>query len=169
LEDSAMKVRHFALVLAVLAVALPAFAAGGRPSDKTLSAMGLSGLNVISDEAGLAVRGFGYNGASAYGQSFAAVASHKGAAGSTNGYKASGKKKASGANLSFAGIEVKQSGGHGSGGSHGGGGGSYGGQGGYGGASSGGSGSSGGSYGGHGGKSVKVFAIAGGSSYGSTK
>lgn len=169
-----MKVRHFALVLAALAVALPAFAAGGRPSDKTLAAMGLSGLNVISDEAGLAVRGFGYNGTSAYGQSFAVVASKGAIAGSTNGYKASGKKQASGANLSFAGIEIKKSSGH-NGGSHGSSG-SYGGQGSYGsgggqGSSGGGGGSggSGGSHGGYGGKSVKVFAIAGGSSYGSTK
>jgi hypothetical protein len=161
-----MKVRHLALVLAAFAVATPLFAAGGRPSSETLSAMGLSGLNVISDDAGLAVRGFGYNGASAYGQSFAVVAGHGAAAGSTNGYKANGKKKASGANLSFAGIEIKQSGGHNGGGHNGG---SYGSQGGYGSNGGGGSHGSGGSHGGYGGKSVKVFALSGGSSYGSIK
>lgn len=154
-----MKVRHLALVAVALAAASPAFAADGRPSDEALTAMGLSGLNVISDEAGLTVRGFGYNGASAYGQSFAVVATNGGAAGSTNGYKANGKKKAAGANLSFAGVEVSQGGGHG--------GGDYGPL--Y---------SQGGNYGGgcNDGcppsckpKSIKVFAISGGSSYGSIK
>lgn len=158
-----MKVCQLALVAAALLAASSAFAADGRPSDTTLAAMGLSGLNVISDDDGLAVRGFGYNGASAYGQSFAVVATNGAAAGSTNGYKASGKKKAAGANLSFAGVEVKQGGGYG--------GGDYGplySQGGNNG-------------GGHGGdcydncgggykpKSIKVFAISGGSSFGSIK
>lgn len=164
-----MKVRYLALVLAALAAAYPAFAAGGRPSDETLAAMGLAGLNVISDDAGLAVRGFGYNGASAYGQSFAVVSSKGAMAGSTNGYKASGKKKAAGANLSFAGVEVKKSGGHHGGDGSYGGQGNYGSGGGYGSNGGGGSHGSGGSHGGYGGKPVKVFAIAGGSSYGSTK
>ncbi|MGD9632974.1 MAG: hypothetical protein AB7I57_24320, partial [Pirellulales bacterium] len=106
------------------------------------------------------VRGFGYSGANAYGQSFAVVATHGAAAGSTNGYDAKGKKKASGANLSFAGVEIKQGGGHGGGGDHGGG--DYGplysqGGGGYGGGND------------CKPKSVKVFAISGGSSYGSIK
>ncbi len=138
-----MKVCQLALVVAALAAASQTFAAEGRPDDATLAAMGLSGLNVISDDAGLAVRGFGYNGAKAYGQSFAVVASHNAVAGSTNGYDAKGKKKAAGANLSFAGLEIKSGGGHG-----------------------------GGCYDNCGGgkpKSIKVFAIAGGSSFGSIK
>lgn len=160
-----MKVCQLALVAAAIFAAANAFAADGRPSNATLAAMGLSGLNVISDSDSLAIRGFGYNGANAYGQSFAVVASHGAAAGSTNGYDAKGKKKASGANLSFAAVETKK------GGSHGGGGGDYGPL--Y---------SQGGNNGGHGGdcyddcghggykpKSIKVFAIAGGSSFGSIK
>jgi hypothetical protein len=159
-RKSAMKVCQLALVVASLLAASQGFAATGRPDDATLAAMGLSGLNVISDDAGLAVRGFGYNGAKAYGQSFAVVASHGAAAGSTNGYDAKGKKKAAGANLSFASVEVK------SGGNHGGGG--------YGNQSYGGGGHGGGCNDGCGPsvckpKSIKITAIAGGSSYGSIK
>jgi hypothetical protein len=98
------------LVVAALS-ASQALAANGVPSDTTLAAMGLSGLRVMSDSEGLAVRGLGWSGSSAYGQSFAVVATHGAAAGSTNGYNASGKKVAGGANLSFASVEIK-GGGH---------------------------------------------------------
>jgi len=87
-------------------------AAEGQPSGATLAAMGLSDLRVMSDSEGLAVRGLGWSGSSAYGQSFAVVATKGAVAGSTNGYKSSGKKVAGGANLSFAAVEVSK-GGHG--------------------------------------------------------
>ncbi len=117
-----MKVFQLGLLVVALLVGAPmgaaqALAASGRPSDATLAAMGLSDLRVMSDGEGLAVRGLGYNGASAYGKSFAVVASHGAIAGSTNSYKASGKYKASGHNLSFAEVEVEveSEGGHGGG------------------------------------------------------
>ena len=160
-----MKVCHLALVVVALFVgaligASQASAKNGLPSNETLSAMGLSNLRVMSDREGLAVRGMGYNGASANGKSWAAVSGYGASAGSQNGYSVHGKYKASGENESYAGIEVKQSGG-----SHGGGYGSGGGNG-----SSGSHGSSGGygSGGGHGGKpkSIKITAFSGGSSSG---
>ena len=107
-----MKVCKLALTLAALLATPQTFAADGCPSDSTLAAMGLADLNVISDDAGLAVRGHGFFGAKAYGQSFAAVAAKGGIASSTNGYFAKGNKYAGGDNFSFAGVEVKQSGGH---------------------------------------------------------
>jgi hypothetical protein len=161
-----MKVCKLVLALAALVAASPTFAADGRPSNATLAAMGLADLNVISDDAGLAVRGFGFFGAKAYGQSFAVVATKGGAAGSNNGYFATGKKYASGDNFSYAKVEVTKSGGHKGGGKKGGGnmGGSYGNQ------SYGGSGGGHGSSGGHGGgKSFSIGAFAGGSSTGYRK
>lgn len=163
-----MKVCKSIFTLAALLASSQVFAAEGRPSSSTLAAMGLADLNVISDDAGLAVRGHGFFGAKAYGQSFAAVAAKGGIAGSTNGYFAKGKKYAGGDNFSFAGVEVKQYGGHKGGGHKSGGkkGGSYGNQS-YG--SGGGHGSSGG-HGGHGGgKSFSIGAFAGGSSSGYRK
>jgi hypothetical protein len=150
-----MKVCKLALTLAALLATPQTFATDGRPSDSTLAAMGLADLNVISDDAGLAVRGHGFFGAKAYGQSFAAVAAKGGIASSTNGYFAKGNKYAGGDNFSFAGVEVKQSGGHyGSG--HG--------------NQSYGSGGGHGSSGGHGGgKSFSIGAFAGGSSSGYRK
>ena len=117
-------------------------AADGQPSGATLAAMGLSDLRVMNDSEGLAVRGLGWSGSSAYGQSFAVVATHGAVAGSSNGYKSSGKKVAGGSNLSYAAVEVSKGGGHG-----------------------------GGCYDdcGHQVKSVKVKAIAGGSSIGFRK
>ena len=144
-----------ALVIGALAANSPVLAAEGVPSDATLAAMGLSGLNVISDSEGLAVRGMGWT--SAYGQSFAVVSIKGATAGSTNGYKASGKKQASGENFSFAGVEVKHGGGHGGGG--------------YGNQSYGGGGHGGGCNDGcgHSPKPIKINAFAGGSSIGSRK
>src|SRR3989304_5703758 len=87
-----------ALFFGTLLGASQALAAGGLPSDATLAAMGLSELRVMTDGEGLAVRGLGFNGANAYGQSFAVVSTLYGSAGSFNGYNASGKYKASGEN-----------------------------------------------------------------------
>lgn len=163
-----MKLRLSLVAVALVAAATSsARAAEGVPSDDTLAAMGLAGLNVMTDNDGLNIRGMGYFGSSAFGQSFAVVSIKGATAGSTNGYKASGKKVAAGSNLSFAGAEVSKS----KGGNHGGGhnGGSYG-------NNSYGSNGGGGSYGGHGGnhggskpKTISVRAFAGGSSIGYRK
>ena len=106
-----MKVRLFSLVAVALLAASQASAA--TPSDATLAAMGLSGIEVMSDSEGLAVRGFGYRGTSANGKSFAVVSTKNASAGSQNGYSANGKKFSYGANESYAGVEIKTSGGHG--------------------------------------------------------
>ncbi len=136
-----MKVCQLGLLVAALAAASQALAAEGVPSDATLAAMGLANLHVMSDSEGLAVRGLGFNGAWAHGQSFAVVMTPYGSSGSTNGYQAEGKNWASGDNFSFAGVEIKQYGGN-----HGGG--DYGNQGSYGNNSKGGYNNSKGGYGG---------------------
>jgi hypothetical protein len=158
-----MKVCQLGLLVAAALFASHVWAANGRPSNETLNEMGVGNLQVMSDAEGLNVRGMGWTGSSAGGASFAAVSAYGGNAASFNYYSASGKHKAAGQNNSYAGVEVKKSGGGhgGSGGGHG----SYG--------SSGGQGSSGGhgSNGGHGGKpqSVKITAFSGGSSGGFNK
>ncbi len=113
------KVILSALVAALVCVGgSVAFADNGTPSSSSLSEMGLSGLEVMSDGDALAIRGKGYNGyrvrpyrpsgaskpwSAAYGNSWANVG-HRGAgAGTTNGYAAEGKYAASGENFSEAG------------------------------------------------------------------
>lgn len=88
-------------VMAILLTAWQAAAQAGDglPSQAALNDMGLSGIRVMSDEDALAVRG---QGAFAYGFSFAKVAGGGGQSGSTNGYFAHGRHKATGDNLSFA-------------------------------------------------------------------
>jgi len=108
-----MKVCQLGLLVMAMMGTSQAQAADGRPSDATLTAMGLSDLHVMTDREGLTVRGLGFHGASAYGQSFAVVSTLFGSAGSFNGYQASGKHKASGENFSFAGVEIKTGGSHG--------------------------------------------------------
>jgi hypothetical protein len=86
------------------------YAQQGAPSKAALSEMGLSGLTVMSDDDAMNVRGEGFksggSSASAWGSSFAFVATPVGVAGSTNGYNAHGKHSAGGDNLSFAGVTV---------------------------------------------------------------
>ena len=108
-----------ALFVGALMTTSQALAACGLPSDTTLAAMGLSDLRVMSDSEGLAIRGLGFNGASAYGKSFAVVSSHGATAGSVNGYNANGKYVAAGHNNSYAGIEVESGDGHDNGGGYG--------------------------------------------------
>lgn len=151
-----MKVCLLGLATLALVGASQVWADNGRPSNETLSAMGLADLQVMSDTEGLSVRGMGWYGASASGKSFAAVAAYGAMAGSTNSYNAKGKYKAGGDTESYAGVEVKQSGGHGGGHN------SYGSGGGHG-SSGGGYGSSGGGYGGKP-KSISIEAFSGGSS-----
>lgn len=97
--------KNVLLTLAVVALfAAPAMAADGNLSHDMLSKMGLSGIQVMSDTQGNAVRGLGFS--VAFGASYAKV-NHDAA--SVNGYLAvdkagrHGGSLAGGANLSFAG------------------------------------------------------------------
>ena len=146
-----MKVRLLILLVVVMG-ASQALAAGGVPSQATLASMGLANLRVMSDSEGLAIRGLGYNGASAAGKSWASIAGHGAAAGSTNSYNAKGKHLAGGRNESEAELEIEVGGNHG-GNNHGGG---------YGSKSKGGHGSSKP-------KSIEISVSAGGSSFGFRK
>jgi hypothetical protein len=102
-------------------VICPAFAsaAEGLPSEQTLTAMGLSGIEMMTDEDAMAVRGMGYRGADGYKkqttkQSYASASGHswakleidgrkiKADAGTRNRYDAHGKYYASGVNYSKA-------------------------------------------------------------------
>jgi hypothetical protein len=138
-------------LLVVAMGASQALAAGGLPSQATLSAMGLAELRVMSDSEGLAIRGLGYSGASAAGKSWASIAGYGAAAGSVNSYNAKGKYLAGGRNESEAELEIKVGDNHNN---HGGGGG-YDNK----------------SKGGHNSKpqSIKIEVSAGGSSIGFTK
>ena len=90
----------------------------GMLSQSTLSAMGLSGMQVMSDSDAMEIRGHGYdpwrghgkkakNMALAWGYSYAHVHKGKGVAHTKDGFKAKGKHKASGKHLSKAGYVVK--------------------------------------------------------------
>jgi hypothetical protein len=107
------QLKHCALALAMVAGwQMAAGANDGRPSRATLEAMGLSGMRVMSDDAAMAVRGFGFGShAEVWGSSFANVAGHGASAGSKNGYKAEGPHEAVGANNSYANLEIRHSGG----------------------------------------------------------
>jgi hypothetical protein len=109
----AIQLKQCALAAAILAGwQAAAVADSGRPSPATLEAMGLSGMYVMSDVDAMAVRGLGFGShAEVWGVSFAGVSGQGAQAGSTNGYKASGKHHAVGANLSFAELEITHSGG----------------------------------------------------------
>jgi len=113
--------------LLLIAAASPVQAEQGLPSQSMLSAMGLSGMTVMSDADAMAIRGLGYYGhgnssATAYGSSYASIRGYGANAYSENGYNASSSYRASGSNESYAGIIVKRSprrgrggGGHGGG------------------------------------------------------
>jgi hypothetical protein len=96
----------------------------GMPSQATLRAMGLSGMQVISDRDALNIRGMGYqkshSKAIAFGASYAKVNGKGAEAGTVDGYYAEGKHYAGGAHGSIAGKVVITKGGKGG---HGGGGG----------------------------------------------
>lgn len=89
------------------------------PSQATLSAMGLSGIQAMSDSQAMGVRGMGYYApryddkkpsAVAYGHSYAQVSGYGGRASSTDGYRARGKHHARGRNESQARIVITKSG-----------------------------------------------------------
>lgn len=105
-----------AVACSMLALAGIAQADSGMPSQSTLDAMGLSGVQVMSDADALNVRGFGYYGYSpkkssviAYGKSYAHVSGHGAKAGSRDGYYAEGTYYAGGKHGSYAKIEVRKS------------------------------------------------------------
>jgi len=122
-------------VTSLFSVALLAMLVGtaqaqqGIPSQAMLSAMGLSGIQVMSDSEAINIRGLGYSGhghsvAIAYGKSWANVGGHGAHAGSEDGFFAKGKYKAHGKHGSYAGIIIKKGrpqhhGGHGDWGGHG--------------------------------------------------
>lgn len=112
--------RWMGLVIGAV-VLCPAFAWAeqGLPNEDTLKAMGLSGIEVMSDEDAMAVRGMGYRGMDRYRAqvkkySSASASGHSWAkikidghvvdadAGTRNRYDADGKYYASGVNYSKA-------------------------------------------------------------------
>ena len=179
-------------IIALLACSVLAATAGlscaeqGLPEASTLGDMGLSGLQVISDDEALDIRGFGYDpwhgygrhakhqskhrSATAFGRSWAQIAYQGASAGTEDGFAAMGRHLAQGEHGSEAGIVIT----HGKGKMRRGGRRGGGGQGGPPQATNGG-GNNGGGMNGHGGgyppkpkaKSARVF--AGGFSIGITK
>jgi len=91
--------KYLLMTLAVVMIfALPALAADqGNLSQASLAKMGLSGMTVMSDAQGTAVRGMGY--VVAYGSSWTFTST----AGGVDGYYAQGKTLAVGATISVAG------------------------------------------------------------------
>ena len=79
-----------------------AFAADSLPASSALRAMGLSGLQVLSDVEASVVRGKGYvhgrriSMASVWGNSYANIGGANAGAGARNGYRASGRRVAEG-------------------------------------------------------------------------
>jgi len=89
-----------------------AFAEEGSPSATTLSAMGLSGMQLMSDNDALAIRGKGYRfhgprvATDAWGQSSAGVGTPIGGSSASNGYNARGFRAAGGNTDSIAGTTL---------------------------------------------------------------
>jgi hypothetical protein len=80
--------------------AAPAFAGQGQVSHQSLTKMGLSGMQLMSDDQGMQVRGLSI--AVAAGGSIATISGEGGHATSVNGYFAAGNHSADGNNVSFA-------------------------------------------------------------------
>lgn len=113
------------LIVAMAASMLVAFvgiaqAENGMPSQATLRAMGLSGMQVMSDREAMDVRGMGYSShgstAIAFGISYAHAGGQGASAGSLDGYFSKGKYLAGGSHGSIAGRIVITKGGGGGGG-----------------------------------------------------
>ena len=106
----------------VVALSSSTLADNGVVSEATLAEMGLAGIQVMSDEAALTVRGMGYmpNGDSgngnghhrhgkkpwsmAFGLSYAKIDKDGAEAGTHDGFRAIGKYRAAGEHFSEAGI-----------------------------------------------------------------
>jgi hypothetical protein len=85
-----------------------------QPTERVLSEMGLSGLDIMTDAQALTVRGHGFmNGSSArvFGNSFATFDTPSGTSHSENGYAAERRHIAFGANFSVAGNRTISTGG----------------------------------------------------------
>lgn len=117
------------VALLLIVASSPVQAEQNLPSQSMLSAMGLSGITVMSDADAMAIRGLGYSGgghssAIAYGSSYASIYGYGAKAHSEDGFEANGKYQASGNHESYAGIIVKYTPkrrhGHGGHGGHGG-------------------------------------------------
>ena len=89
-----------------MTVAMVSATWASEPSREVLGDMGLGGLVVMSDDEGLAVRGFGYSPVKASGVSWATVRGKGASAGSINKYSSTGKHKAWGESDSHAGIVI---------------------------------------------------------------
>lgn len=112
------------VILSLCAAAIVTMAAGnvmaeeGAIQDNTLAAMGLSGLNTMSDSEALAVRGSGFNfslfgiqildveGVIAGGGSFASVNNPQGDAGTVDGFLTGGRYAAGGEQYSESGWQT---------------------------------------------------------------
>lgn len=103
----------------IVALTGNALAEDGTVSETTLQEMGLAGMQVMSDEAALAIRGKGWQGQShkkqvkpssmAYGHSYANVGHEDVGAGTKDGYFAKGQYMAGGEHFSEAGKTVTKS------------------------------------------------------------
>ncbi len=89
-----------ALASVVALSVVPAFAAEGHISHKSLASMGLSGMKAMADSQGAQIRGMSVV---VGGGSYATISGVGGSAGSVNFYGATGKLSASGNNASVAG------------------------------------------------------------------
>ena len=94
------KMKRFVVLLGALVLAFSATSVQadetGQVSDDALAAMGLSDMEVMSDEEGEAVRG---QGAIAFGGSYAFFNGLFGGSGSVNGYGGIGKTAAGGVRI----------------------------------------------------------------------
>ena len=113
----------FAIVPAlalVVALSGSALAENGTVGTTTLQDMGLAGLEIMSDESAMEIRGKGYQGgnhqphvkkpwSAAYGSSFAGIAYEGAEAGTLDGFAAEGKYMAAGEHFSEAGKTVTES------------------------------------------------------------
>jgi hypothetical protein len=93
--------RHLLSLVCVIGLSVaPALAGDGHVTRQSLSKMGLSGMQVMTDDQGMQIRGTSI--AVAAGGSIATIHGVGGSASSTNTYYAAGSHSASGSNVSFA-------------------------------------------------------------------
>ena len=94
-------------VALMIALSGSAKAENGAIDRATLNAMGLAGINLLSDDAAMEIRGLGYKpGSLAFGISYAKTGGKGGSAGTLDGFLAKGRYMAMGEHLSEAGTSV---------------------------------------------------------------
>jgi hypothetical protein len=93
-------------VALMVALSGSAMADNGAINSATLNAMGLAGIELMSDDAAMEIRGLGYKrGSLAFGISYATTGGRRGpSAGTLDGYLAHGKYMAMGDHYSEAGM-----------------------------------------------------------------